>query len=570
MRKVILSLISLIPTLLFAQASHVFVDGFTNDWSTCTNKYNDEAGDGNSIDILQLRAMNDENYLYLTIKTYEEFQLSDDNTLSLLIDADGNASTGFKYNGIGAEIKWDFGRRRGAFYYNGGSFNIDHDNIGLLALPTTTSREFEIAISLTEQPELFTCDSIRMVLYDSETNGDILPESGKFITYYFDKTELPGIETIYASRNDAGHLRLMTWNMLSDGIADVNRSESFERILSAVSPDIITFNEAWNTEATTVKTILNRILPLTDGASWQVHKIVDGNITASRYPIKKSFDVVSGHRISAHLIDLPDEKFNKDIVVFNCHFKCCSGESADETRQYEVDGLMSFVNKMKEGYSSFQVEANTPFVFMGDFNLVGASKNLSTLLSGVDGLKPDWDNNNMTDNVARNANKNTAYTFIEEGTSYWPGRLDYILYTASQMKLQKSFIFESTLLPADYLEQIGVEAGDNLTASDHLPHIADFTLEASSAIPQSMVGNNIQVFPNPANDKVSILGLDKTTFNKYQLVDMLGKTRKTGLIIPNNGLFELNVSNLQDGIYFIMFKGEESQNDQTLRIIIRH
>jgi len=312
----------------------------------------------------------------------------------------------------------------------------------------------------------------------------------------------------------------MTWNMLQDGIADPTRSESFERVLQAISPDIITFNEAWDTEASAVKSILNSILPLPGGASWQAHKLVSGNITASRNPIKQSYDVVPGKRLSAHLIDLPDATFNHDLVVFNCHLKCCNSDGDNETRQYEVNGLMTFVNKMKAGFSSFSVEANTPFVFMGDMNLVGTSENLATMLNGIDGQKPDWDSSPMDDDIARNATINAAYTYAEEGTSYWPGRLDYILYTGSEMKVQKSFVFQSSLMSDEELDLLGVYRTDNATASDHLPHVADFTIEKTSGVENTIKASKIGIYPQPANDFVTVEGIDKKQYRSFKVYDL--------------------------------------------------
>jgi endonuclease/exonuclease/phosphatase family metal-dependent hydrolase len=91
--------------------------------------------------------------------------------------------------------------------------------------------------------------------------------------------------------------------------------------------------------------------------------------------------VYSGQRITASLIDVPD-RFGKDFLVINCHYKCCGGASNDATRQREADATIAFLLDAKSPGGVITLPQNTPFVIMGDLNFVGERQQLKTLLTG--------------------------------------------------------------------------------------------------------------------------------------------------------------------------------------------
>ena len=45
-----------------------------------------------------------------------------------------------------------------------------------------------------------------------------------------------------------------------------------------------------------------------------------------------------------------------------------------------------------------------------------------------------------------------TYTWYDEGNTYMPGRLDYMLYTGSVMRLENSFVFETANLDLEILQ----------------------------------------------------------------------------------------------------------------------
>lgn len=70
----------------------------------------------------------------------------------------------------------------------------------------------------------------------------------------------------------------------------------------------------------------------------------------------------------------------------------------------------------------------------------------------------------------------------------------------------------------------------------------------ASAI-EDLANADIQLFPNPAKESISIAGL--TGKNKIEIYDLMGRLFLTKSISPNN---EIDISALQPGIYFIQIE----------------
>lgn len=64
-----------------------------------------------------------------------------------------------------------------------------------------------------------------------------------------------------------------------------------------------------------------------------------------------------------------------------------------------------------------------------------------------------------------------------------------------------------------------------------------------------ITSSKFKMFPNPANDKVNIQGLDNKNITKIELTDASGKTIQT--IDVNGSQMEINTSGLNVGLYFV-------------------
>ena len=82
--------------------------------------------------------------------------------------------------------------------------------------------------------------------------------------------------------------------------------------------------------------------------------------------------------------------------------------------------------------------------------------------------------------------------------------------------------------------------------------------------------NKVSVFPNPANDNVTVsFNLFNANLVKIELIDLTGKTiRITDSMKLNSGLNEitLNVADVKQGVYFVKLSTEEVT--KTTRLVI--
>jgi len=91
-----------------------------------------------------LSVTNDEHFLFIKIKVTPFLKLLEDNQISVFIDGDNDNNTGYQINGIGAELRFNFGARNGFNYYTNNS--ITHSSIQFRSLPTVTDTTYEIAV----------------------------------------------------------------------------------------------------------------------------------------------------------------------------------------------------------------------------------------------------------------------------------------------------------------------------------------------------------------------------------------------------------------------------------------
>lgn len=548
-----------------AQALPIFLDGRFDDWTDDAVTYIDTENDGNQYDFKSFSVSNDENFLYIRFVLTPEVRLLESNNIALYIDGDNNASTGYQVNGIGAELRWNFGLRNGTFYRSG-TTSIRYRHIKLRVLPTVTAEEHEIAIGRDVLPNnthpLFSNDTIRIVFKDESSNGDIMPNTGEVFTYVFDDTPTPPVIPILLEKENEEALRVISYNVEFDGLVDASRKQYYERILNVIQPEIICFNEFFNTSAVQVRTTLNEMLPLGEGKSWYTIKLDAGNVTASRYPILQSWLVYSGQRITASLIDL-SKRFDKNILVINAHFRCCS---ADEIRQREADATAAFFVEAQSEGGRLTLPEGTPIVLAGDLNLVGFSQQLKTLLTGDivntslfgEGRLPDWDTTALHDLISMHSDKRTAYTWRSESSTYSPGRLDFMIYTNSVLDVDKSYILQTEVMPADRLNQYGLQQFDTRNASDHFPKVTDllFKEEVTGVIETEPASSFIlmQNYPNPFNPvtkiKFAIPSTHYVTLKVYNILGNIVATLLNEQKEPGNYEVEFDAEKLSSGIYF--------------------
>ena len=244
----------LLPLLIFAQQPpRIFMDGLFEDWQSLAPIYSDPLGDQQSgnLDFGDLWITNNADYLFLRIEVGEEINMQDLNNITIYLDTDDNPNTGTAIHGIGAELEFTFGNRTGIFKVGSSSFYITHINIGLVSMPTITSNEFEIALDRNALPDnqhpLFSGNTIRVVFIDQGIGQDHLPDSPGGVPFTFAAQYPLPLTPISIKQNNANSFRVLSYNVLSDGFFESNKLPAFTRILQAIKPSIIGFQEIYVT-----------------------------------------------------------------------------------------------------------------------------------------------------------------------------------------------------------------------------------------------------------------------------------------------------------------------------------
>ena len=556
--RLLLILLLYSSQFIYSQSLPIFLDGRTDDWNIPVPTYIDTENDGNFYDFKYFSVTNDEQFLFIKIKITPFIKLLEDNQIAIFIDGDNNSSTGFPINGIGADLRFNFGARNGFNYHTNSS--ITHSNIKFRSLPTVTDTVFEIAIGRQFIPPANGTGTIKILFVDFAANGDRMPDNGDTFEYTFDETPTLPLIPIELTKEDTSLLRVMNWNVYNDGFTDPNREQYYNRILQAINPDILAFNEMWNSTAIQVQNRLNSILPIQNG-NWSAVKLDGGNITASRYPILQNWLVYPGQRITASLIDLP-ERFEKNILVINCHYKCCGGASNDATRQREVDATIKFILDAKSAGGVIDLPENTPILITGDLNLVGDRQQLITLLTGEiiniqlfgNGAAPDWDNTDLEDIISSQTDKRTAYSWRNDQSTFPPGRLDFQIFSNSVVIVEKQFMLQTEIMNQARLNLYGLQQFDTKNASDHFPKVTDVSFDLPTSVKNEFVMSDFlleQNYPNPFNPSTTIrYRIPEAGFVSLKIYDMLGREIAT-----------LVSEFKSSGIYKIEFNSQETTNN---------
>lgn len=581
-----LLLLALSTTSAFSQAARIFLEGEFSDWQNLPPLYQDLTNDHgpDQVDFYNLWVANDERYLFLRIQLGRfEVNLQDNNRIVLFLDTDNNSATGLPFQEIGAELEWRFGERRGTFYTASQTLPISQNDIGIVTAPTVSSREFEISFERFAVPRgaarLFNNDSIRIAFASLVGSGDLLPNAGEKLIYAFDGTPLPPLSPISLQKQNLNSLRVLSCNVLFDGLFD---KPAFPRILTALQPEIIGFQEIYSHSADQTLVRIASILPLTGNAHWYASKVDPDIVAVSRFPITQTF-AVEGNGV--FLLDLRP-RYESDLLLIVAHPPCCTDDAG---RQFEIDAMMAFIREAKAAGGVLDIAPNTPIILIGDFNLVGASQQLKTLLTGEiintaqfgAGFRPDWDGSDFADLTPRHVASPNFFTWLNPSGSFSPGRLDYMIYSNSVLDVTNSFALFTPEMPGDSLAAYHLLTNDTEAAnsSDHLPIIGDFALKSATSVHSSPRHDRmdfalLQNYPNPfvaphGRGKSRLAGNPGTTIQfslprsgyvTLKVYNTLGD--EVAILIADNlpaGKHQVawNAEKLAGGIYFYRLQTDE-------------
>jgi len=470
-----------------SQPARIYVDGEGADWDSLAVRYFD-LEDGGDVGIQRLWTAHSDRYVFLRLELSQAVNLQEDSGVTLALDSDADSTTGENIQGIGAELVWHFGERSGRFE----GTEIEHADIALTSLPTVRSESFEIALDRSATPNdsdsLFQGDSLRLAL---SSGGDRLPSRAGGVGYAL-TDERVDLEAPSIDRPDTSALRLMSYNAVNNFDRELNslfieeRQPSYRRILGAIGPDVVAFQEVYDQTADEVERTAEGELGL--ATNWEWAKEGRDLVLGSRFSILDSHSIsgYEDYESGAFLLDTRDTLGTR-LVVVNIHPPCCNDEpeggepSSDAQRQRVVDGVIAFIRTIKKGEGPFDVPSETPIAILGDMNFVGAAQQPLTLRTGEivnkdifgSSVAPDWDDSGVLDTNPQQVDSPMHTTWIDTESPFPPGRLDYAYVTDSVLDVVHEFVLYTPALSDSTRRSHDLQANDTDTASDHLPVVID-------------------------------------------------------------------------------------------------
>ena len=107
-------------------------------------------------------------------------------------------------------------------------------------------------------------------------------------------------------------------------------------------------------------------------------------------------------------------------------------------------------------------------VIAGDFNLVGSPDPLTLMAAEL-----DFDGTGLKIASSLQLDGRSNVTWSDAAQPFGPGRLDYLLYSGSTLKLLGSFVLDSRDVEPRWRDTHGLDVNDTDLAADHLPIVAD-------------------------------------------------------------------------------------------------
>ena len=471
--------IGLLATSLAAEQAPIVIDGRFEDWSGISPILIDPLEDvpSGALDIGRVWMADDPDYVYIRFEASAEFDIADGAPLRLLVDTDNQPSTGYRSEGFGAELFFDFDDLEGRFFDSTttneqSGTQIWHSDFGFQGQPTVTSPQFELALSRSTSINgvpLFSGSRLRIRFVGD--GGERVPNDPQVIEYELDQGTAPPRRDEPLDRESASDVRHLSWNVLNDSPWDDDLRPAFGRVLSAVDADIISLQEIYNHDSEEVRELIEDFVSTGPSGIWHVASNNDCH-TVSRYPVLAS-DSIDGNL--AALIDTT-EPLGRTTLVINAHLPCCDN---DQSRQSEIDRILRFVRQVRAG-QYFEYPADCALVITGDMNLVGLSQQLRSLVEGdivnEDAYGPDVamdvDGTGMHDVICLQTDARLAYTWRKDWSYYWPGRLDFMIVSDSVLELGRRLVLETDGMPAAKLSEYGLQSTDTF-CSDHRPLITD-------------------------------------------------------------------------------------------------
>jgi endonuclease/exonuclease/phosphatase family metal-dependent hydrolase len=506
--------------------SRIVIDGFFDDWQDVAVAVSDPVDPSAAFcDFREFKATADENSVFFYLGLQHDLLLtSKGGYYKVLIDIDDQPATGWPEGGMdgvdlvlqGRPVEtegyvimdrfgvrlWPTGEETAAQETN--HREISGNRIGLQVAPSYMSKAFEIRIDRGIEIDQLASPSFAEAAIRVKIAGYVRDQ------HLIDETEILRLELPpYRPPLGAGdnsdidplirapdcRLRVVTWNVSHRTIRQ--RAKQAALVLTAINPDIVLINEMSN--QMNPAEVQAMIASLPSGAIHKGWNLVYGegggeerSVIASRYPLRPVEDLLHLDYPLGIVDGLPREFDDLDVtesiktviddristagaIVEVDNFRILAVALGMQSKGFRAYGWQEALRKIQAATIRSAVEVAVMreslqgLIIAGDFNLVVSRIPLDTLRGARDfnpgelaiagGLQLDGQSN---------------ATWRSADSFFLPGRLDYLLYDDTTMRLGRSFAFDSSDLSPEWIEHHGLTAGAVTDVSDHLPIVADF------------------------------------------------------------------------------------------------
>jgi endonuclease/exonuclease/phosphatase family metal-dependent hydrolase len=499
-----------------ADGTTVLLDGLFEEWREAATLIDDAAdAPAAEIDILSIQALDDGRWLYLALDVGNEVSLQAlPGTLHLLVDADGDRSTGLTQHrmdgvdlvvdlaqtvvsAISEDRRLGFGVRLADYT---GRFEVGpRHGLGLIAQPTWSAPRFEIRLArrgIGGLPPLG--DQVRLKAVYVE--GDSVLDETDVGSYLFVSRAAeaavdagdPGVIQ-NRMRPRAGAVRVAAWNVSRNVF---RRPQEFAGVLAAVAPDVVLLDELPPDATEELLSSTFQSGPLGALGSWSFvlgdPGVGQRSAVAARdlpvapaealldipYPAG-SLEALRADVDSPWLDAMIDMTAAQDrglstagawvevegtrvlFVAMDLQAAGWTGSPRDRVRVIEAGAI-------RERVASELAGRPAPVVMGGDLNLVGSRTPLFRLIRGL-----DVDGTDLLPVDAERLGERTLATWRSPRDAFAPGRLDFLLVPDAAVTVANSFVFATEDLDEASLTRLGLERELMLELSDHLVVVAD-------------------------------------------------------------------------------------------------
>ncbi len=516
----------------------IVIDGIFEDWIDLPIAVDDPPdAPVSAVDFARIKGGHDDGAIYLLIDMGRPVNVEAlPGTISIIFDEDADPKTGWAEAGLdGADLVIDLSPPYGVGNVPPGigvgvrvaatpgasdeaglppaAFQLrDSYDVGFVSSPKFQSRLIELRMERLPASAAggrFANEEYAGMVIFKGRDGELLDEAGPFA--YRLKPRRPRPPAMSGALDPLARpvgtsLRVMSWNVSGQNLLE--RTERFHRIISAVRPDLLLLDEV---SAGLSSEAIRALLP----AGGEAGGGAGGEAGADEWAVlygqaggrQRGVIAVRGGRLRRvpHLerLDYPTELAPKlmgerppgfggvhagvpalgamveisgaRLLVSTSDLQCCGNgvDTAEEMLRLAEAETIGAAIRRELSENADGVDGVDGVIVAGDFNLIGSRQPLVLLSSGLD---RDGSDLAVSHPLDLGGLADATWSGARDVRAFAPGRLDFLLYSDSSLRLERAFALSSSSLPAEWLDAHGLEADDSAHASDHYPVVADLSL----------------------------------------------------------------------------------------------